>query len=156
MASHSIVPATPEHIIEIARNIRPPDVREVWASCMRRPLEALQAGLQMSELARVGMVHGKPVCAWGVVRESLLFNSGIPWMLGTKELENHAVKFLRNSKPELMKIFENYDLLENYVDARNTLSIRWLKWLGFKFDEAKPYGVFGLPFHRFSMEKEHV
>ncbi len=44
--------------------------------------------------------------------------------------------------------------LQNYVDARNEISIRWLKWLGFRFDpKPVPYGIWGLPFLRFQMEK---
>ena len=39
----------------------------------------------------------------------------------------------------------------NYVDARHTDAIRWLKWLGFTLHPATPYGPFDLPFHKFTM-----
>jgi hypothetical protein len=41
--------------------------------------------------------------------------------------------------------------MRNYVDARHARSIRWLKWLGFTIEEARPMGFAGLPFHPFGM-----
>lgn len=49
-----------------------------------------------------------------------------------------------------------FALLTNYVDARNAVSIRWLRWLGFEIEPAAPFGIHGLPFHRFSMRVNHV
>ena len=49
---------------------------------------------------------------------------------------------------------EQFPFMFNYVDARHTDAIRWLKWLGFEFDEAAPYGPFDLPFYRFTMGEE--
>jgi hypothetical protein len=47
-----------------------------------------------------------------------------------------------------------YPHLENYVDVRNELSIKWLRWLGFQFDpQPIPYGVWEMPFFRFRMER---
>ena len=38
------------------------------------------------------------------------------------------------------------------VDADNDVSIAWLKWLGFAFeDEPMPYGILQRPFLKFSM-----
>jgi hypothetical protein len=42
-----------------------------------------------------------------------------------------------------------YDQLFNYVDARNLRSIAWLQHIGFQVFEPQPYGLEGLPFHRF-------
>jgi len=60
-----------------------------------------------------------------------------------------------NGKPVCVKWVrrqsEKFSLLYNYVDARNVKSIKWLRWLGFQLDEPAPYGVRGLPFHRFEL-----
>jgi len=47
-----------------------------------------------------------------------------------------------------------YSHLENWVDARNTKAINWLRWLGFTVHDPVPFGVAGLPFHRFDMRRE--
>ena len=73
-------------------------------------------------------------------------------MLGTDLIKKKQKIFLKRSKPWLEDIKKDYNYLENYVDARNTLSIKWLKWLGFKVEDPIPYGVNGEPFHKFTME----
>jgi hypothetical protein len=156
MARHKIIETTPEHLDHIVQNIRKPDLAELWASCLQTPDVVARKGLERSEVVMTGMIDDEPVCVWGVVKESMLFNAGTPWMIGSKALDRNATKFLRHCRPEVMKLLDNYDILENYVDARNRRSIQWLRWLGFNIEEAEPYGVFKLPFHRFWMEKAHV
>jgi hypothetical protein len=50
-------------------------------------------------------------------------------------------------------MLEQHSFLENWVDARNVTSIKWLKWCGFDFDDPAPFGVEQLMFHRFEMRK---
>ena len=38
--------------------------------------------------------------------------------------------FLKLSKLKLKELFNNYDMIWNYVDARNVVHIKWLKCLG--------------------------
>ncbi len=154
MERHKIIPATPEHVDHICARIRKPDLDELWATCMQKPITALQSGLKHSEVAMTAVVDDVPICVWGVVRESIMLNVGTPWMVGSRDLDKEAVRFIRYCRDPVMKLFDNYDILENYVDSRNTRSIRWLKWLGFTIDDPKPYGVFNLPFHRFWMTRE--
>lgn len=155
MAYPSIVPASIEHIAHIAAHIRDSDREEIWASTMSRPERALASGLYYSDFAQTGMVDGEPVMMWGIVKESLIGNVGVPWMLATKRLDEVAVIFLRRCKAPLREAMNRYDRLFNYVDARNTRTIRWLKWLGFKLAEKPvPYGFSNLPFYKFEMVKE--
>jgi hypothetical protein len=41
--------------------------------------------------------------------------------------------------------------LVNFVHAKNTTSVRWLRRLGFTLHEAVPYGALGEPFHPFEL-----
>jgi len=65
------------------------------------------------------------------------------------------MKFLRRNRNWIDANMKIYDKLENYVDARNTKAINWLKWLGFQFaDETVPYGMLKMPFYKFWLKKE--
>jgi hypothetical protein len=46
-----------------------------------------------------------------------------------------------------------YPKLYNYIDVRSKKTIRWLKWAGFEFAAAAPYGVEQRPFHLFTKTK---
>ena len=156
MERHKIEQTTPEHVYQVAMNIRKPDLDELWATTMQRPYDIMMSALNSSDAVFTGFVDDEPVCVWGVASESLLFNTGVPWMVSTKAIDKHAIQFIRHCRAEVMKMFEKYDSLENYVDARNKNAVRWLKWLGFTIDDPKPYGAFNLPFHRFWMENKDV
>ena len=81
---------------------------------------------------------------------------GVPWLLATDELESCARPFLRRSRKAVKEMMNGYSVLRNYVDARNTVAIRWLGWIGFKILPAEPFGADGLPFHPFEMRAPDV
>jgi hypothetical protein len=132
------------------------DRDELWAVACVSPEEGIRLSLQASEAAWTWFVNGAPVCMFGVSPNPVLQGVGMPWMIGTTLLERHAMTFLRRCRPYLEEMSESFVLLQNYVDARNVSAIRWLKWLGFKFDSPQPTGPFGLPFHRFQMKRNFV
>ncbi len=136
----------------LVRNMREHDKMEVNAATHMGLRNAVQTSVIMSTYSKTGLVNDELVCMWGVCPISLLSGSGSPWMLGTDLIKKKQRIFLRRSKPWLDDIRKDYRYLENFVDARNTLSIKWLKWLGFEMDEAEPYGIHGEPFHKFTME----
>ena len=134
--------------------MRQADVEEIWAASRMQPLEALRLGVLVSEHALTGMVDDDPVCIFGVSHRSLLDTTGVPWLLGTNAIDKHAKAFMRRNKTIIKEWRARYELLENWVDSRNTKSIAWLRWLGFEIEEASPYGALGLPFHRFTMRRQ--
>lgn len=149
-----IRPSVKEDIPFIAALARQGDVDELYASNLLTPFEAMTRGMRDSEETYTGLIDGAPVCMWGVVLESFIGNVGIPWMIVTETADKHQLTFLRQCRDDTMKVLSKYGTLFNYVDARNTRAIRWLKWLGFAVQEPAPYGVFGLPFHRFYMNPQ--
>lgn len=149
-----IIPATVEHAKHIAANLRDADCEELWASHLKKPEAALIYGVEKSQVVMTGCADDEPVVIWGCVREGYFPNIGVPWMLASKELERPevAIRFLRMCREPLVEFFKEYDILMNYVDARNTVSIRWLKYMGFHVKkETRPYGALGMPFRKFSM-----
>ena len=152
MPEYAIVPATMAHAEELAANMRKADVAEIWAAGRHKPLEALKLSLVVSRDPKAGLVDGRVVCMFGIAAPTLMSFTGVPWLLGSEELARHWRYFLRANIPVVARMREEYDVLANYVDARNKTAIRWLKWLGFDIKEAQPYGPDGLPFHRFEMK----
>lgn len=146
-----VVPAEQWHIDVVAKNMREADCLELWAASFSKPKKSLEAAFRLSKKCWTGLVDGEPACMFGVSRGTILSHVGAPWLLGTDLIEKNQLAFLRRNKLYMSEMTEGFDTLINYVDARNTKAIRWLKWLGFEFDEAEPRGVLNMPFHKFSM-----
>lgn len=153
--SYQIVVATPEHVEQVAAGMREADRQEVYAASGMDAERALRLGAEMSRECYAGVVDGEAVCIFGVAAPSMLSSTGVPWMLGTDKLERHANALMRVGRRAVAAWMRSYDLLENYVDSRNTKSIQWLCRLGFTIHDAEPRGPFGLPFHRFT-RRAHV
>lgn len=151
MTEIAIIAAQPEHAIAMASRLRAADVDEIYASRGLAPEPALLSSLERSTQSWVALVDGVPACLWGVGPLSLVLGKGCPWLLGTCEVERHARTFLRLSRVFLREMQATYPELENVVDARHRVSLRWLGWLGFAIDPAQPMGFLKLPFHRFHM-----
>jgi len=111
------------------------------------PEESSQAFEQQRQAIRQGLANDRQ--RQGVIPTSLLTGGGVIWLLGTDDVKRNARGFLEVSPGCLAQIMTRYHHLHNYVDQRNTASIRWLKWMGFEFQPAQPFGPYGLPFHRF-------
>ena len=148
----AVVAATAEHIAPVAARMRQADRDEVWASSLSRPEAALRMSLAASPLAWTGLVDGVPVCMFGAAASTMLASQGCPWLLGTDEVERHAIAFLRRNRAQVGLMLKVFGTLANRVDSRNTQSVRWLEWLGFTIHPAEPFGPLGLPFHRFSLD----
>jgi hypothetical protein len=151
-----IVTAQLEHIPLIAARVRPADREEIWAAACQSPEACLENSFRISHLAWTGLIDGVPVCMFGVVQASLLENKGRPWMIGTDLLDRHQVVFLRRCLKCVDTMQMVFHQLENWVDTRNTRTIRWLKWLGFEFDPPQPMGPYQVPFMRFSKDLKEI
>lgn len=143
----SVKPAQAWHVAFVAENMRQAD-REELEALGQDSEEGIWQAFRASEQAWV-MQEDAPMCVFGVIPTNLLTGEGIIWLLGTDNVKRHARGFLEVSPGCLQKIMATYSHLHNYVDQRNKASIRWLKWMGFEFQEAQPLGPRGLPFHRF-------
>lgn len=77
-----------------------------------------------------------------------------PWLLGSTEIERNPAPFLRYTREKMPELRRCYPWMENHVDARNIVTIRWLRWLGFTIHDAVPYGILRRPFHRFTLITE--
>ena len=152
MARRRLLPATEDHVAYIAANMREPDVAEIWAAARMSPYDALAFSMRASREPMTGLANGRPVCMFGISTATPLSEVGHPWMLATAEIEDHARALVAGSRRYMEMARERYAHLENYVDARNAKAVKWLEWLGFILDPAAPFGIEGLPFHRYHWE----
>jgi hypothetical protein len=159
MTEYAVVDATEAHVKEVADYMRQADRDEVYATNHHKPHTALRISVNCTPEPKAGTVDGRAMCIFGIGQSSLLSNDGSPWLLGHEELPKHARAFLRMSFGWMKEERLKYSKLVNYVDARNVHSIKWIRWLGFELEAAKPFGIDKVPFHRFSWvrpEEEHV
>lgn len=152
----AFVPATREHAIELAPRLRPADVLEVETASGRSVGAALLFSVRASRDPLAAFVDGELAALFGVVPMGMLTRSGAPWFLSSARLYDVRLSALRASRERVQRWKSEYDHLVNWVDARNTVSIRWLKWLGFEIHDPVPAGPYGAPFHKFEWSKAHV
>ncbi len=145
----SVHPASAWDMEFVAAHMRVADLREVWASTALPPREALRFSASVSHETWAARLNGVPACIWGLGIGSALTGVARPWLLGTDAIARHPARFLRRSRGTVEAWGSRHPLLENWCDARNELSLRWLAWLGFTLEEPAPFGPFGFPFVRF-------
>lgn len=156
MLRAEIVPASATHVAVIADGARQADRDELWASSFSTVAEVLYRGLQASTHSWTVLYDDLPVAMAGVVPWSMLGGKGVPWMVATVDIERHPKPFAKLSKTYVAEMLRQYSHLINFVDDRNTMAIRYLKWLGFAMYDPEPHGVLKLPFRRFEMRAGHV
>ena len=139
--------------------LRETDKNEIWASHHHTPEEALRLSYEMSTLCLTINIKGIPIAMFGIAPQTLLSDSAIIWLLATDDFDGLIKKkrkeFFIQSKVFIKFMLEQYSLLENYVDARNIPSVKWLKWCGATIEEAHLYGVEQLPFYHFYFRRDN-
>ena len=146
--SGSVRPSVLHDCHMIAENIREDDRREILAMSGGEPLDAMVSGFLHSDNPRTVLVGDTPIAMFG--SSEVEPGVGMVWLLGTDGIHDISRQFLRESKHWLEQLHDNYEMLFNYVDERNTVHIKWLKWLGFKFiNRHEQFGVENRPFFEF-------
>ena len=154
MIDAKILPCTRQHIEEMLPRVRQADTDEFLATNGWSAQRVLEYGYEASTFCCAGLINGRVVTIFGVAPGSMIGGVGIPWLVGTDDLEKYQRTFLRRCRHVVGVMLDVYPRLENYVDARNHVAKSWLHWLGFTLSEPVPYGVSGLPFHHFTLEKK--
>ena len=100
------------------------------------PLDCLRQTARSGGVAAVCLMDGRAELIWGVRRKGLLTSGGEIWMLRTAVPEKCRLTFARESRRQLVYLVQLSGLsrFENVVHRDNVVAIRWLKWLGFRFD----------------------
>lgn len=91
---------------------------------------------------------------FGVGSINVLAGVVAPWLLGTDAATESPRQFMRMSRDFKAQLLVRYPVMRNFVDDRNVVSIRWLRWLGASFSD--PIDVRGYQFRLFELRAENV
>ena len=124
--------ATLEDCYELAPKLRKEDLQEIKANANIKGINALIQGLHLSEVP-ISIFNDKEeiVCMLGCCPTNI-HSVATVWLLASEGLgKNLTYRFLKHSIGVTDIFQKRYQVLFNFVDARNTLHIKWLKWCGF-------------------------
>lgn len=141
-------------VLILSCHIRDCDRREIWHMAHKLPIDAFMDGYKVSDKPYVVEWKGKPIAMFGVSGNK--GSVGVPWMLATDDIQKIAKSFLRECKPYVEKMHDDYPVLTNFVWSKNEVHIAWLKWLGFTFGDAVPMGPDNELFINFHKVKDYV
>jgi len=117
----------------------------------RKPHHALYQSVEASApCCYTILVDGTPAGLFGAAPDHTTTDpeAGVPWLLGTPDLLKARRELITQARLWVSHLRAVYPKLSNYVDERNTVSINWLKRMGFLFDE-EPVPVGPTHFRRF-------
>ena len=140
MADH-IHPCTLEAAYYVASNLREEDRREVVEGHGEEPTIAIPLGSLRGFCVYFTVPDGRIAGLAGIEEDGRI------WMLCTPAILDFPLTFAREAKRFIENRTES--VLWNYVDKRNTVHIKLLKFLGFEFLEEISFGPNQLPFIRF-------
>ena len=127
----TITPATESDVRELVANIRPEDEAEIAMATTASVHDAIWESFANSVTAyAMRTSDGTLLCIGGAVRNSLLSDSAIVWEIGTTEIRNNAILFLKNSATLLaivMADMPDVSSFENEVPAEYSTYLKWLK-----------------------------
>ena len=137
---------TLEDIKYLAPRLRQSDKEEILAGIGSTPYHALLTGyLNCAIVFTIVNPKNKPVGIFGVT--DCGNGTGVIWLLATDGLAKIQIAFLKECREVVKVLNKKYKILWNFVDCRNQLHIKWLKWCGFKFLRKTNYGVLQKPFY---------
>ncbi len=139
--SKYIHPMTMEAAVEVASNLRPEDYREVYEGHGHFPLWYIPQIAFDGDNVYFTVPNGKTAGLAGVQED------GSIWMLCTPAIHEYPLTFAREAKRFVES--RNEKLLWNIVDKRNTVHLKLLQFLGFKFLRELKYGPNQLSFIEF-------
>jgi len=136
-----IHPITLEAATEVASNLRPEDRREIEEGHGVDPFTTIISKAQEGSCVYFNVPNGRTAGMAGVE------DDGMIWMLTTEAIYEYPLTFARESKRYVER--QSHDPLWNIIDKRNTVHLKLLKFLGFKFLEEILHGPNHLPFIKF-------
>ena len=136
----------------VAHYMRQSDRHELIAASGQDPFAALSESFDASEATwALSDDHG-PFAIFGVASAHVPCSQGlgVPWLLATDRLDDHAQWFLRSvTKRHINLMFNHFGDLVNYVHHANRKSIAWLRWAGFTVHPPEVWGLGNERFHLF-------
>lgn len=146
--TYKVRDALPQDLLWFSQNMRKCDRDEIAAAGGHTPSAAM---MYAHGYVKTALVDNLPLLIFGVA-PSPTPEAGLVWMLASDYLEAPRPRRLlaRHSREWVEDMQQNYDLLFNIADARNTAHHKWLKFCGFKFIRKFNHGPCNAPFYEFA------
>lgn len=154
MSAIVIRPARPEDCVPVAACMRSEDRREV-AVLGQTPYEALHESLSESSIVYTVVVKEQLAAMFGLMPLSVIGNHACIWLLTGEPVDEIApITFVRLSRQMINQFLQLYPVLENWVDARYTQAIKWLRLCGAHFDASREIGPERITFRHFAIRRQ--
>lgn len=114
-------------------------------------VELIQNCVRDSTRTMMAKVEGVPAVLFGAKEYP---DYAAPWMISSHVIETIPVTFCKIANALIDALLGQYHILVNYVDARNTVHVKWLKWMGFEFVPRHDFYYRGCWLYYFEMRKE--
>lgn len=142
----------PDHCFSLSTKLKSSDKEEI-AIMGNDPLFALlstQRYMHRKTQTYTIMCNNNPVGMFGVLPTKQNHKYGAVWFLSSELEKKQWIYFSKRSKKWLEYLLSDYKYVFNLIPKHNKRTIKWLKWLGFKFkkEELVVNGVQMLYFYR--------
>lgn len=118
------------HVTELLKTLRDKDRREAEALGLD-PEYGLWYAFRNSPIRRTAIINDRVSAMWGTYG-TIGHGTGIPYLVTGKGLEElSAIRFIKLYKQEVQDMLKVFPVLENYVHAEYTESVKTLKLAGF-------------------------
>lgn len=138
------------HVRDLIKDMRAADRVELEAIRGWTAEQELKHAISTAARARTCVCDGKVLAIFGDSAHDAVY--GLPWMVSSVWIETYRRAFLAECEGVVADMRTRHQRLINFADVRNTQAVRWLKWLGFRFLPAIPYGANNELFYPFEME----
>jgi len=139
--------------VSLAPRLREVDKIEIQAVSNDDPAKLLEDAIEANKYTYSIIFKDRPIAILGLTPYN--DNVSMIWLVGSNEIVDIQIPFLRNSLKWVKAFHELYPVLFNFVSVQNELHIKWLKWLGFEFGKIQPeFGLNKQPFIEFYKVKE--
>ncbi len=112
-------------------NIREEDKEELKAQRLTPEESIIQGFLLSDKVYSVLDDKNNTIAMYGVTQHT--DETCVIWLLASNLINQHKMYFLRNCKKYFYEMVKDYKRAVNIAYLKNTLHIKWLKWLGASF-----------------------
>jgi hypothetical protein len=122
--------------VDLYEDLREEDMLEILGLSTHPKDAVIMSYATSSKCYSVKDEYNNLYCSFGVAQINGT-NIGSAWLLGTRRLPKIKKFFMKHSKERMEGLLDGFDYLTNFVMKSNTLSYRWLKWLGAEFNDCQ-------------------
>lgn len=79
-------------------------------------------------------IRGEVVAIWGLYVPTLMSNEAVIWVQTFETIKTRELAFMRQSRAAAKEALAIYPRIYGFTDMCRDSSVRWLKWIGAKFD----------------------